>query len=93
MASLSLGFDAIMGVFIGINLMSSCNLVIGIVIGTFTMKMLGAGLISMGLNSNLQSIAQGFFLLIFIGISSNRDRFSNYLEERKRIARIQKKTA
>ncbi|GFI11062.1 hypothetical protein IMSAGC007_03535 [Lachnospiraceae bacterium] len=83
MASMSLGFDAIMGVFIGINLMSNCNLVIGIVIGTFTMKMLSAGLIAIGLNSNLQSIAQGIFLMIFIGLSSNKDRFLAYMNDRK----------
>lgn len=93
MASLSLGFDAIMGVFIGINLMSNCNLVIGIVIGTFTMKMLGAGLISMGLNSNLQSIAQGIFLLVFIGISSNKDRFLQYMEDKKHGSEIRQKIA
>lgn len=91
MASLSLGFDAIMGVFIGINLMSNCNLVIGIVIGTFTMKMLGAGLIAMGLNSNLQSIAQGIFLIVFIGISSNKDRVLQYVEDKKHSAEIRRK--
>lgn len=91
MASLSLGFDAIMGVFIGINLMSNCNLVIGIVIGTFTMKMLGAGLIAMGVNSNLQSIAQGIFLMIFIGISSNKDRFQQYLKDRHHALEIRKR--
>ena len=47
------------------------------------MKMLSAGLIAIGLNSNLQSIAQGIFLMIFIGLSSNKDRFLAYMNDRK----------
>ena len=88
MSTLSLGFDAIMGVFIGLNLVNNCNLVVGIVIGTFTMKMVSAGLIAMGLDSNLQSVAQGLFLLVFIGISSNKDAVSKYFADKKKSAEI-----
>lgn len=88
MGTLSLGFDAIMGVFIGLNLINNCNLVIGIIIGTFSMKMVSAGLVAVGLNSNLQTVAQGIFLIVFIGISSNKDRVGQYFADKKKSAEI-----
>ena len=73
MATTSMGFDAIMGVFIGQYLAKYCDITIGIALGAFTMKMLGSGLLAFGLSSTLQQVATGLFLLLFIGISQNQN--------------------
>lgn len=73
MATTSMGFDAIMGVFIGQYLAKYCDITIGIALGAFTMKMLSSGLLAFGLSSTLQQVATGLFLLLFIGISQNQN--------------------
>lgn len=84
MGTMSISFDAIMGVFIGLYLAKYCNVVFGVLIGSFTMKMLSAGLIAIGLKSSLQTVAQGIFLLLFIGISTNQSRIQEYFAGRKK---------
>lgn len=86
MGTMSISFDAIMGVFIGLYLAKYCNVVIGVLIGSFTMKMLSAGLIAIGLQSSLQTVAQGVFLLLFIGISTNQIRIQEYFASKKKAA-------
>lgn len=83
-ATSSTAFDAIMGVFLGRYLARYCDLTIGTALGAFTMKMLGAGLLAIGLDSQLQQVATGAFLLIFIGISQNQYRIFERIETRKR---------
>lgn len=84
MSTSSTAFDAIMGVFLGRYLARYCDLTIGTALGAFTMKMLGAGLLAIGLDSQLQQVATGLFLLVFIGISQNQNKFFAMLETRKR---------
>jgi ribose transport system permease protein len=84
MASMTMAFDAIMGVFIGLYLVRYCNIVVGIVIGVFTMRMMGAGLLSMGLRSSLQQVATGTFLLLFMGISQNQNKLFEIREFRRK---------
>ncbi len=86
MATTSAGFDAIMGVFIGQYLAKYCDLTVGIALGAFTMKMLGAGLLSLGLSSTLQQVATGLFLLLFIGISQNQNLVFEKRELRRKAA-------
>lgn len=88
MESMSVSFDALMSVYIGMFLSKYCNLIVGIVLGTFSMKMLNAGLISIGLSATLQKVATGIFLIIVIGISSNQARITRFFEDRRRIRRI-----
>lgn len=84
MATSNTAFDAIMGVFLGRYLARYCDLTIGTALGAFTMKMLGAGLLAIGLDSQLQQVATGLFLLVFIGISQNQNKFFEMLETKKR---------
>ena len=73
-----------MGVFLGRYLARYCDLTIGTALGAFTMKMLGAGLLALGLDSQLQQVVTGAFLLIFIGISQNQNKVFERIEIRKR---------
>ncbi|MCK9171297.1 MAG: ABC transporter permease [Treponema sp.] len=66
MATMSITFDAMMGVFIGFALSGVCNPVIGIVIGSFCMKLLSAGLVAVGVNGTWQKVIVGLFLLFFL---------------------------
>lgn len=84
MQTLAIGFQAIMSVNIGLYLSKYVSVVTGVVIGTFTMKMLSSGLLAIGLNSQLQTCATGVFLLIFMGLSSNQDKIREYKEFKKR---------
>jgi ribose transport system permease protein len=66
MATMSITFDAMMGVFIGFALSGVCNPVIGTVIGSFCMKLLSAGLVAVGVNGTWQKVIVGLFLLFFL---------------------------
>ncbi len=72
LASLTVIFDAIMGVNIGMFLSKYCNIVIGVSIGAFTMKMLSIALVAVGLSSNMRNVITGIFLLLILCISANR---------------------
>jgi len=84
MASVSLVFDSMMGIFIGFFLSRYCNMAIGVTIGTFTMKMLNTGLISVGFSTTIREITTGLFLLIILGISSNQGKISEWREKKQR---------
>lgn len=84
MASVVLVFDAMMGIFIAMFLSRFCNMAIGVLIGTFTMKMLSAGLVALGLSTTIRDITTGIFLLILLCISSNQGRISDWKAKRKR---------
>lgn len=72
LASLTVIFDAIMGVNIGIFLSKYCNIVFGVTIGAFTMRMLSIALVAVGLSSNMRNVITGIFLLLILCISANR---------------------
>ncbi|MCG8501811.1 MAG: ABC transporter permease [Firmicutes bacterium] len=84
MSSVTMVFDAMMGFFIAIFLSRYCNMAIGIVIGSFTMKMLTAGLVSLGLSTTIRNITTGLFLLVLLCISSNMGRVSAWRARRER---------
>ncbi|MCD8002029.1 MAG: ABC transporter permease [Oscillospiraceae bacterium] len=68
-------FQAFPPVFIGFFLMKYTNLTAGIIIGTFTMKLLLAGMLAIGISSTLQDVGVGVFLLVFIAFTSNQSKF------------------
>jgi ribose transport system permease protein len=84
MSSIGLVFDAMMGIFIAMFLSRFCNMAIGVVIGTFTMKMLNGGLVALGLSTTIRDITTGLFLLILLCISSNQGRVSDWNVKRKK---------
>lgn len=93
MASVALVFDSMMGIFIGFFLSKYCNMAIGVTIGTFTMKMLNTGLISVGFSTTIREITTGLFLLIILGISSNQGRVSEWRAKRQRAREANEKYA
>lgn len=84
MTSMSVNFEAMMGMFIGVSLMRYVSLPIGIVLGSFTMKMLSTGLMALGLSATLRDVFTGVFLLVFLTISINQNKLFEYREQRRR---------
>lgn len=82
--SVTLVFDVIMAVLIASYLARYCNITFAIAIGVLSMKMLAAGLLALGLNSTMQNVATGLFMLIFMGITSNQDKFAIRKDIRRR---------
>jgi len=78
-------FDSMMGVFIGVVLMKYCNYCIAVLIGVISIRMLGTGLVAVGLTSQVRSITTGIFLLALLVYSSNKGALSDW-RSRKRIA-------
>lgn len=74
LSSLTVIFDAIMGVNIGMFLSKYCNIVLGVTIGAFTMKMLSIALVAVGLSNNMRNVITGIFLLLILCVSANRDQ-------------------
>lgn len=83
MSSISLIFDPMMGVFIAFFLSKYCGYTIGLLIGTFTMRMLSTGLVSCGLSATARSIVTGFFLLTILCFSSNQGRLEAWKMRKK----------
>ena len=82
--SVTLVFDVIMAVLIASYLARYCNITFAILIGVLSMKMLAAGLLSIGLNSTMQNVATGLFMLLFVGITSNQEKLMEHKRMRER---------
>lgn len=82
MQSMQQCFTPMMGVMIGLYL-TSCNPVIGVFIGEFAITIVSSGLVALGIESRLQNVVVGIFLLLFIGIKANTGRFSLRKTEKK----------
>lgn len=91
MASMSLCFDAMIAVFIGMSLQRYISMPIAIIIGVFTIKMLGTGILSLGIPSYMQNVFTGVFLIIFMGISINQNKIFEIRENKKRAKQIKEK--
>ena len=87
LSSLTVIFDAIMGVNIGMFLSKYCNIVLGVTIGAFTMKMLSIALVAVGLSNNMRNVITGIFLLLILCISANRGIIGN-IRKRKADAEL-----
>lgn len=87
LGSLSLVFQPLMGLIIGLELQSICNLAVGIFIGQFTMSMIFTGLISMGLPATMQNVALGAFLLIVLSIAANRGGMQGLIKKSRLLLR------
>ena len=88
MATMSMNFSAMIGIFLGNYISKYCNVPVAIFIGNLTMKMLASGLVSVGLPSTIQDIITGAFLIIFIGITSNQKKFDQHAADRRRAKEI-----
>jgi ribose transport system permease protein len=74
MSSMTQVFTPMMGVLIGM-FISSCNPIIGVFIGELTITAVSSGLVSLGIESRLQNVVVGIFLLVFIGFKLNSQAF------------------
>jgi ribose transport system permease protein len=72
MTSMAQAFTPMMGVMIGMFIASS-NMVIGTYIGSLSITIVSSGLVALGIQSRLQNVVVGIFLLVFIGYKSNAD--------------------
>lgn len=73
MASMSAAFTPMMAVMIGLYL-GSCNPVVGVIVGSFSISVVSSGLVALGINYRLQNVFIGVFLVIFIGYKMNAGR-------------------
>jgi ribose transport system permease protein len=86
MGSMALVFKPMMGVMIGMELMSLLdNFVIDILVGEICISIIFNGLIALGFSATMQDVALGVFMLIVMAGSANRDKLS----AGKRISRSQ----
>ena len=74
MSSMTQVFTPMMGVLFGM-FISSCNPIIGVFIGELTITAVSSGLVSLGIESRLQNVVVGIFLLVFIGFKLNSQVF------------------
>jgi ribose transport system permease protein len=82
MSSMSMCFTPMMGVMIGLYI-SSCNPVIGVFIGSFTITIVSSGLVALGIESRLQNVVVGIFLILFIGWKTNFYRIQELIRKRR----------
>lgn len=87
-ASMSLMFEAFPPVFIGFYLSRYTNLTIGVFVGAFSMKLLTAGMLALGIPAALQNVGIGLFLLIFIAFTTNQEKLREAKDIRRRVAVI-----
>jgi ribose transport system permease protein len=78
MNSMAQAFTPMMGVMIGMFIASS-NMVVGTYIGALSITIVSSGLVALGIQSRLQNVVVGIFLLVFIGYKSNVDLLKKLL--------------
>ena len=84
-ASAGMIFNGIMGIFIAFVLMKYINFNFAVIIGTITIRMLGAGLISCGFSSEVQGVLTGVFLFLVVTYSANAGLIER-IKSRKKVA-------
>lgn len=82
MASMASAFTPMMAVMIGMYL-GSCNPVVGVTVGAFTISMVSSGMISLGADFRLQNVVIGGFLLCFICYKMNYHRVLGLFRRKK----------
>lgn len=87
-ASMSMMFEAFPPVFIGFYLSRYTNLTVGVFVGAFSMKLLTAGMLALGIPAALQNVGIGLFLLVFIAFTTNQEKLREAKDIRGRIAAV-----
>ena len=70
-SSVSMIMDGFMGIFVAFVFARFIDYSIAIVVGTVTVRILGAGLVSCGLTSEMRGVLTGLFLFIVLAYSAN----------------------
>lgn len=85
MGTMAAAFTPMMAVMIGLYL-TSCNSVVGVSIGAFTISIVSSGLISLGVNYRLQNVVIGVFLMCFIGYKMNYHRVLSLFKKKSKVS-------
>ncbi|NLT13108.1 MAG: hypothetical protein GXY05_02055 [Clostridiales bacterium] len=81
-------FEAFPAVFIGLYLSRYTNLAFGTFVGTFTIKLLMAGMLSLGIPASMQTFGIGIFLVVFLAVTSNQAKIGEYRRKRTRLHKL-----
>lgn len=84
LASSVLLFKPLMGVLVALALQPICNLAVGIFIGQFSINIIFIGLIASGLPYAFQDVMLGFFLLVVMLFSENKNEIKNIFFNRRK---------
>lgn len=87
----SIGFNAIVSVLVGQYLSGLCGPLFGVFIGAVTLRVLGAGLLALGLPATWQTVANGIFLIIFLGVSQNQRVVAEARKRKMKILELERK--
>lgn len=89
MASTSISLTAIIAVVVGQHLSELCNPVVGIWIGTVTIKIISSGLLSLGVSTAWQKIINGIFFALLLLVFSVKDILEDQKKRQTRIKALQ----
>lgn len=85
LSSLSLVFQPMMGVLIGVELLALVdNLALTIVVGELFISILYNMIIGMGVDSSMQDVLLGFFMIIVMSISANKEVIGRFFRKLRR---------
>ena len=76
-------FDGMMGIFLAGVLQKYIHYDFAFLIGIFTIRMLGSGLVAMGMSSEVRSIMTGVFLFVVLTYSANSGLLESIRSKRK----------
>lgn len=74
MATMDRNFLPLMGCFVGVAFKKYINPVLSILIGEFTISMITTGLITNGIDANLQKVIVGLILIFIVAANATRDK-------------------
>lgn len=86
LSSTSLMFSSMGPVLVGLYLARFSNLPLGIFAGALGMNALSYGMVVMGVDSSLQTVIVGIFIVGFMGYTSNQETIRAYLNRRSAAA-------
>lgn len=69
--SVSMIFDSMMGIFVAAVLAKYVNYSVAVVLGIFTIRMLGTAMVAFGMSSQVRGVMTGVFLLVVLVYSAN----------------------
>lgn len=83
LSSTALMFSSMAPVLMGLYLAQFTNLSLGIFAGALGMNALSYGMVVIGINSSLQTVVIGVFIVVFMAYTSNQERIRSYLNRAK----------
>lgn len=83
LSSTTLMFSSMAPVLMGLHLAQFTNLPLGIFAGALGMNALSYGMVVMGINSSLQTVVIGVFIVVFMAYTTNQERIRTYLNRTK----------